>query len=215
MSEALFHPPAERLEAYAAGELDAGDVAVLESHLLDCGRCRLEVEEWRALFGALSDLPEMAPAAGFSERVMARVQIRRPLAVRVDALVGRLVPRTAKGWALAGAALGLPTLVMGMVMAWIASQPWLSISAVLGFGLQRVGTALASLPGALLSLASRTGVGLWITDAVQRLAAGGLAPFGVALGVFAALTVISAVVLYQNLFRTPSRGERHYARFFV
>src|SRR5690606_39557442 len=45
--------------------LSEADRAVLESHLITCSRCQMEVEEWRALFGLLASLPQIEPAADF------------------------------------------------------------------------------------------------------------------------------------------------------
>lgn len=215
MSDALFHPPAERLERFAAGEVEPGDAEALESHLLGCAHCRAEVEEWRAVFSAITDLPEFAPTAGFATRVMARVRVRRPLALRVAAVGSRLLPRTRKQWALASATLALPTLVLGALVTWVLTQPWINVGAVVGFGLQRAGAFLATLPGEALAVLTRTGVGVWIGGAVQRLAAGGLAPIGVAAALFGALTIVSTLVLYRNLFRTPSRGGKGYASYSI
>ena len=111
------HPEQERLEALAAGELTAADAAVVESHLVGCTRCREEVEEWRALFGALGDLPGIEPSPGFADAVMARVDVRSAWAERTSAALRWLTPRTTAAWALLATAFALPALVYAGVFA--------------------------------------------------------------------------------------------------
>ncbi len=217
MTDGLFHPSPEQLEAYAAGELDDGDTAVLESHLLDCGRCRVEAEEWRALFGALAELPRLEPSATFADNVMAAVRIRRPLMARVSALAGqleRLLPRSRRTWTLLGVAAVLPAAGMTALLLWVLSQPWLTINGLLSFGASELLTALTTLPADGLDLLRDSGVGVWLTGVIQRLATSGMAPLGVAAATFAALTAVSAWVLYKNLIR-PGLRERTYASYSV
>lgn len=100
-----------KLSALLDGALSASEQGLVEEHLAGCGACS----------GRLADLAvgsqllqsSLLQAAGdvdwkrFTERVMERVQPERPsLLARVDALFGKLFPRPAVGWALAGA-LGL------------------------------------------------------------------------------------------------------------
>jgi anti-sigma factor RsiW len=68
------HPPGARLEAYAAGELEAAQREAMELHLAGCARCRSEAEGWALLFGELEALPERGPDTDFSARVMAEIQ---------------------------------------------------------------------------------------------------------------------------------------------
>ena len=209
MSEAMRHPETERLQELATGRLDPADAAVVESHLASCGHCRGEVEEWRALFGALGGLDLFAPATGFSDRVMARVDMRAPWTVRLLAVLDRLVPRTTRGWALVGAMMAVPALVYGGAVAWLASRPWFSTGWLLDI-------AREGLVGTLTSTA--IGAWQWVMGlpAVQWLAATltttGTETLGLGAAAFGTATVVSAWVLYRNLFRTPSR-ESGYATF--
>lgn len=217
MTDGLFHPSPEQLEAYAAGELEGGDIAVLESHLLDCGRCRAEAEEWRALFGALAELPRLEPSAAFADNVMAAVRIRRPMLARASALVGRLerlLPRSRRAWTLLGVATVLPAAGMTALLIWVLSQPWLTVNGLLSFGTRELMAALTTLPARGLDLLRDSGAGVWVTGAVQRLATGGMAPLGLAAATFAALTAMSAWVLYRNLIR-PGLREKTYASYSV
>ncbi len=207
MTDRLFHPEPEQLEALAAGDVEDGDAVVLESHLQACGRCRTEVEEWRALFGALADLPEVRPSPAFADRVMASVRIPQPLVTRVAGAVERFVPHTRRAWAVVGAMLGLPAMGSAVLVAWFLNQPWLTLQGLLAFGGRQVTAFLTVLPGRLLDIFSRTSMGVWATEAVGFLTSRGLASVGAVAGLFAALTAASAWVLYRNLFRSsPDDG---------
>ncbi len=212
MSETYIHPEPERLEAYAAGEHAASDAAIVESHLLACARCRAEVEEWRTLFSALADLPELEPAAGFADRVMASVRIQQPLGARALALADRVVPKTRRAWTLVAAMLGLPTLGLSAILAWVLTRPWITVQGLFSFGTRQVMAAFAVLPARAFDLVSHSAAGVWIADALNALSVRGAGPIGAAAALFATLTIASAWVLYRNLFRTPRRDE-HYATF--
>ncbi len=76
----------DRLSAYIDGELDPPAAQRLESHLAECERCRLELEQLRATVSGLQDLPELEPPRTFTlspERVAAprpRLPAAPPLA---------------------------------------------------------------------------------------------------------------------------------------
>ena len=55
----------DRLSAYIDGELDPPAAHRLESHLAECERCRLELEQLRATVSGLQDLPELEPPRSF------------------------------------------------------------------------------------------------------------------------------------------------------
>ncbi len=56
----------DRLSAYIDGELDPPAAQRLESHLAECERCRLELEQLRATVSGLRDLPEVEPPRSFT-----------------------------------------------------------------------------------------------------------------------------------------------------
>ena len=76
-----------------------------EVHLQACADCRRLADADRALAHLLGTLPLFSPAAGFGDRVMARVEVRRrarPLAVAAALAAGLLLPMAASvGWSLA------------------------------------------------------------------------------------------------------------------
>lgn len=84
------HLGAETLQALLEGELSRGERARVEEHLASCARCAAELDGWRLLFDELGELPALAPAAGFQDRVLAAVRAPQPLpwAARAAALLG-------------------------------------------------------------------------------------------------------------------------------
>lgn len=92
MSDETFHLTAERIQALLDGQLPEGDAARDREHLEACARCRAQAEAWEALFLDLGQLPELAPTAGFSERVLEALPERSaaalPWAARVRGWLG-------------------------------------------------------------------------------------------------------------------------------
>jgi hypothetical protein len=68
------HLTSEEIELWAQGLLGAARAM----HLADCSLCLAEAERERKLVLTLAQLPRFAPAAGFTDRVMARVRIPTP-----------------------------------------------------------------------------------------------------------------------------------------
>lgn len=214
MSEPLLHPAAERLEAYVEGTLADADRAVLESHLLSCPRCQAEVEECRALFAALASLPLFDPSPGFADRVMAGVQVRVPVADRVAAVLGRLLPRTTRGWALAAAFLAAPILVVAALAGWLFTRPFVTPQALWLFLSDRVVDGVGALLGTVGTALLHGQLALWFSQVVRDVVGGHGAQVGAGLALFAVLTVVSIWVLYRNLFRTPTREMQNVALSF-
>lgn len=214
MSETLNHPSPDRLEALVEATLDGADQAVVESHLATCERCRAEVADLRSLFEALSALPEVAPSAGFANRVMKGVRVRRPVLAWLNEWIERLTPDTNRGWAIAAAVVAMPVLASTALVWWLLSHPevsveslWLVASAMMSEGLSSGWQWVwASLAG--------SGLAVWassLMDLAESLGRGGL---GLAAVMFATLTVGSVYVLYQNLFRTNARRTEHASYLF-
>lgn len=210
MTEGMLHPAAEELEAYVDGSLPDAERAVLESHVNSCPRCAAEVDEWRALFAALSSLPHLDPTPGFADRVMAGVQIRRPLSIKVAELLRRLLPTSTTGWVLVTALLALPVLGTAGILARLPAQPWLTPENIWLFIRARAADAVLSLAGraGMAVLESNTASVLiqWGQGVLSRV---GTAELGMAAAGFAVLAALSAWILYQNLFGTSTRGKPH------
>jgi hypothetical protein len=67
------HVPAERLAAYAAGDLDAPAAVEVEAHVLLCADCRADVDAVRRATAALAALPPVTMPDGVAARVDAAV----------------------------------------------------------------------------------------------------------------------------------------------
>jgi hypothetical protein len=208
LSETLNHPAPDRLEALVEDTLDRAEKAVVESHLATCERCQVEVADLRSLFEALAALPEVAPSAGFADRIMKGVRVRRPVLDWVNEWIERLTPDTNRGWAVA-AVVAMPALVTSALTWWLLSHPevsaqrlWLVASALVGDALS------AGWQWAWASFAG-SGLAVWangLLELAESLGRGGL---GLAAIMFATLTIGSVYVLYQNLFRTNGRRTQH------
>ena len=209
MSYTNSHPDQERLEALAANELTASEAAVVESHLVGCSRCRDEVEEWRALFGALGDLPGIEPSPRFADLVMARVDVRSPWAERLSALLRWLTPRTTAAWAMLAAALSLPALVYAGAFAWLATQPWFTMAAVSVFVRQTLPAWMGAIFEKLLGTVIYYGP---VQSALGSIGTMGTETLGLLAAAFGTTVLVSGWVLYTNLFHTPKR-DSGYATF--
>lgn len=214
MSETLNHPTANRLEAFVEESLDRADEAVVRSHLATCARCQTEVAELQTLFEALSALPELAPSAGFADRVMAGVRVKRPLVQRIAGWVERFTPDTDRGWAMATAAVGAPVLASAAVVWWILSQPGVSVQNLLLVGSALANDALATGGQWVWAHFATSNAGAWLGSLLEAASTLGRGEIGLAAVMFATMTFASIYVLYQNLFRTNARRTQHVSYTF-
>jgi hypothetical protein len=214
MSE-TYHPAAERLEALVEGSLQAGDRAVVESHLLSCPRCQVQVEEWRALFVALETLPQFQPSVGFADRVMASVRISpraawQEWADRAATLVARVTPQTNFGWTLAAALLALPIILGGSAIAWLISKSYISPDTFWAWTRESLVQGLQGVGSTMISAILQTDVAAWIvTQGSTFIGSAGITGIGALMAAAGALTMGSIWVLYRNLFRTPPRQSNY------
>ncbi len=107
----------DELDLLLDGETGFG-VQQLTAHLRDCVQCREELDALRLFVSDVEMLPEIAPRAGFADRVMHEVHVFEPWHVAIRTSVEGWVPsspvaRIAAGTALTSAA----TLVTGAA-AW-------------------------------------------------------------------------------------------------
>jgi anti-sigma factor RsiW len=211
--EAGKHPTTESLESFAEGTLPAADRAVVSSHLIGCMRCDNEVEEWRSLFHALASLPHFVPALGFANRVMAHVRIPEPWHARASGWVERLLPKSTYGWAVAVAILALPIVTGGSLLVWLLSKSYVTAHGLWVFATNRFASAASDLAGGALTTLMQTDGAAWLASNVDTVfGATGARGLGVLAAGAGMLTVLSAWVLYRNLFRNPN-GKTNYASF--
>jgi hypothetical protein len=218
------HPGSERLEEFAQSGLSDGDRVVVESHLLHCASCQAEVEDWRSLFVALSDLPLFTPAAGFGDRVMARVRIPLSWPQRVGLwseqagrlirdvghAVERVLPKTTRGWAFASAFLALPALFIGGLLFWLVSRSYVTMHGLWVFTTDSFGAVATGSANRIFEWLIMTPLASWTVSAlggiVETRGASGLGMLAGGLGVAMALSVW---ILYMNLFRTDRREANY------
>lgn len=196
------------LEQLAEGALPADELPRAEDHLQRCARCSGELEAYRGLFVALSDLPRFAPSAGFADAVMARVRMA-PETDPLYARMVRLIPRTRRGWAILTGAVGAPALALVALVAWVLSQPLVTATSLWQW---------TTLKGSELALSAAGGLAQWavslgVPDAVQVVydtIAG--VPTETLMAVVALLAVATPLSVWSlvRLVRTPMR-EVEYA----
>jgi len=63
----------KKLVEYLDGRARPADRHAVEEHLSGCASCRLRAEEFRALWAALDDLPEVSPSPAFDATLRARI----------------------------------------------------------------------------------------------------------------------------------------------
>lgn len=212
MSETLNHPEHERLQAYAAKELEGGDTAVIDAHLTTCARCRAEVEELHSLFVMLSSLAYHAPAAGFADRVMARVRVRQPWFARAADWLAGLAPKSTRAWALTAAMVALPAVATTGLIWWLMSRPGVTVQGLWVISSEFAARALSGAWSWAWSYVAGSALASWAAGAAEVVASVGRGGLGLGVVMFATLTAASVWILYQNLFRTEAR-RTDYASF--
>lgn len=206
----MTHPTRDHLEAYCGGTLAEAERAAVGSHVDQCSECRAEVEDWQAVFTALSALPRFAPRAGFADRIMARVRIPVPWHARAGALVIRAVPQTTRGWALVTATLSVPVIFVGGFLVWLLSKSYVTAQALWIYATDRFAEGANQVTTGAISRAMESDVAAWLVASVAGLfeAAGIRGVGAIALG-SATLVVFCTWILYRYLFRSPMRGSTH------
>ncbi|MFP4622611.1 MAG: anti-sigma factor family protein [Gemmatimonadota bacterium] len=213
MSERL-HPSTERLQAYAEESLDGAERAAVRAHVVECAECGAEVAELRSLFEALSGLTAFAPSAGFADRVMTEVRVRKPAFAGITAWTERLVPQTTRAWAAAAAVLALPVVGASLLVGWVMSQPGVTAQGLWTLANDALGQVLSTSWHWALARFAGTSIATWLTQALELVGSLGHRDIGLAAVTFALVTVGSIYVLYQNLFRTQARRTEHASYVF-
>lgn len=213
------HPTAEQLEALADGALRGADRVTVESHLTGCAACRTAAGEWRALFEALAALPELEPAAGFSDRVMAGVRMPagarwqqawqstwQQVAAQAGALADRATPKSTFGWGLAAALIALPVLLGGGVVAWLVSNEYVTPATLWSWTTETLVMGLQGIGQTAITAVMQSDVAAWtIARGSEFVSTAGMTGVGAIAATAGMMTVLSVWILYRNLFRTPTR----------
>jgi hypothetical protein len=175
------HLTGDELDAFHSASLSK----LAQAHLDECTECRALVESDRALLSALESLPRFSASAGFEDRVMARVTVRKAAVAR------RFAPRT-----LALAASLIVTL--GASVAWSGFNRPLLLS-----WLDRAGQAVSdTFWTGLRVVASNLAGQSWFAGFADF--AGSPSGFGITAG---GMLLVFAAALYalRRLMLSPSR----------
>jgi anti-sigma factor RsiW len=99
---------------YLDGRAKPAERRVIEEHLTGCSACRTRAEDFRALWGALDDLPMISPAPAFDASLRARI-------------AAEPVRRGLGGW-LPSPRLAFAVTALVAMSAWMASMPRITIN---------------------------------------------------------------------------------------
>ncbi|MEN9816816.1 MAG: hypothetical protein RLZ32_696 [Gemmatimonadota bacterium] len=171
-------------------------VAPLRQHVEGCPTCRAELSAQQAVVAALDTLPDLAPSAGFANRVMAEVPVFEPWHAALSRSVTPLVPATRWAQLAAGmaAAVGLGGVTAGAT--WVLARADMAV-LLAQFGVDRLRGELQAGGASLVSAALGQG-----GEAALR----GASPEEIALWVGGGVAVAGmAVVGLRSLVSAPSR----------
>lgn len=137
------HLTPQGIQRHLMGEISAEQSARSLNHLAQCPSCQDEATAWQSVFSQLTALPSPAPSTGFEDRVMARIPVaaiaqvfaeeQRPWTERVLDRLGRLIPRTPKGWLFVGTAAVVPATVPLVLGVLFLTNPMLSVRDIVLF----------------------------------------------------------------------------------
>ncbi len=191
------HLRSDEFELLLDGEEGFG-VAPLRAHVRSCTSCQAELEEARTLMQVLDSLPDFAPSAGFSDRVMSQVQVFEPWHAAALTTVRQFVPATRPARVAAGLAAAVSAGVLTAATTWAVAR------ADIGMLLAQVGLSRArEQVGAAMSDVVSTVLGQPGLDAVRT---GTPEMTAVALGGFVAIVGMGVVGL--RALATSTRRSR-------
>jgi hypothetical protein len=115
------HLRSDEIELLLDGEEGFG-VAPLRAHVKSCISCRQELERARELMVALDALPDFAPSANFSDRVMSQVQVFEPWHAAATRTVQEFVPATRPARIAAGFGAALTAGLATAGATWVVAR---------------------------------------------------------------------------------------------
>lgn len=217
-STPVRHLQPEVALAYLDRALSARRGRAVASHVEGCAACRKELSRWRTVVEALEDLGHESPGPAFADAVMARVEMPKA-AVRsrttgvfeeIAARIRSLLPRSRRGWTLAGASALAPVAALTTAaVALFASHPLLTPGSLASFAWWQVTGAIRSGVGAVAQRVMASPLVLEIWQTVQGLAGDPLAT-GLGALAFCFTTFTALWILYRNLTTAPP-VDRGYA----
>jgi hypothetical protein len=170
----------------------------LKAHLRVCAECRAEFADRRQLVQFLEELPHLAPAPMFADRVMSRVHVFEPWYITLGDTIRSLVPTSRPARVLAGLAGVMTALVVSVIGMLLVTRRDAAI-----FGLE---LALDRGRSALLGLMSGAVRTVFGDGALGAMASAG--PEGVLLGLAVVLvSLVTAIALLRSA-TVVSRRQR-------
>ena len=170
----------------------------LKAHIRQCPHCRGELEAQQQVAALLDDLPDLAPAPFFADRVMAQVHVFVPWHVTARDTLRQLVPRSQPGRVLAGAGALLAAFVVSLgAMAMLVRVD--VVLFTLGLALERGQNAAVTLVGDAVA-------SLFGEPALRALATGG--PPRVILATLVFLLSLGAAALLLRRLAVLSRRHQ-------
>lgn len=195
------------LQGVAEGELPPEELREAMRHVDACVRCESELEAYRSLSLMLSEMPRFAPSAGFSEAVMARVQIASAPSL-VPAWIRRLVPRTRAGWAALLGVFSAPVIAVLGALVWVIATTGLPAGTVWKLGIVWAKEVLWDGITRGAGVAYRSGIAQWMLEGAEWLTGLQSTELSLLGGILAMATPMSVWVLYR-LLRTPVGSATH------
>lgn len=191
------HLSQDQLEAFLPRLRDeaGGPPPEQRRHLEACERCRHELDRLEALDEALAGLPELRPSPGFTEAVMARVELPAPWYRRIwTAVLDR--------WVLLAVLLAGGGATAGGAAWWVAARPEMTWGGLTSFVLERVSTLFWTAVVAAGRLLWASG----IADSLRALA-GTVEPLEglAAMAVLSACAATAGVVMAKLMDVSPPR----------
>ena len=211
------HIPSGSFQDYLEQLIPAQPAARLEAHLSACESCSNELREWQGTMGSFQNVGHFAPEPGFSQRVMAQVQVPTPQPLgqwhsvrgRALALARRLLPQTRHGWAVASGIASTPTITIGALIFLVFSRPLLTAGNVSTYLYWKTSGIFGPLFTSVSDTVRQSAVLSWASSSFEIFSQ---FPFLVGLGglVISLLSAGSLWVLYKNLI--VSSSDDGYAR---
>ena len=188
------------LQELADGALPRRRATLAKAHLATCGDCESRLAGWRRLIATLEALPSFAPAAGFAERVMARWrEVTEEAAGRSQATRRwRLLPRSPRGWMLAGTLTGMPVAAFAAVAAFLSTVPQLTTGGLVTYLWWQARDALSAFGSSLLAAVMQSGTAFRAYSLAEYLIASPATAVAAAAG-FTTLMLSSIWVLHRNI----------------
>lgn len=192
------HLSADDLDAWLTGSLPAA----LSAHLAGCPDCQERASLEREIVGLLAALPQLSPAAGFSDRVMAQVRVPEPVPVGSVAAIRRRFFATPRATALAASILVLLVGSMTASVVWTLGHQ--ATLAALGSWLTAQAGSAVWL--GVRGLASNFIEQPWFSGVKAVAASPGRLALASSL---AALAYLAGVLALRRLLALPSQQVAH------